>query len=313
MRFALFGFLLILTACSTAPPVAVRPQVMAGDDPLIDDVRILADDAMAGRAPGTKGSTIARSYIEYRFEEIGVEPFEGGFEQPFIYTTKAAAVQGTNLIGLLRGTSRSKKVLVVTAHYDHLGIVKGEIYNGADDNASGVATLLAIAQAFADEPPRHDIIFAAVDAEEGGARGSRVLVSDPPVPLARVALNVNLDMVSQSAKGELYVAGASHFPFMKPRLEALAATAPVTLKLGHDTPAWGEGQDWTVESDHAAFHEKGVPWVYFGVEDHPRYHQPTDDFNAIPQDFFHRSAQTIVQAVRAFDADLDDIAEEAGR
>ena len=230
-------------------------------------------------------------------------------------TTKGGAHQGVNVVGRIDGTARNhaRHVLVVTAHYDHLGIVKGQIYNGADDNASGVATLLAAAEGFAADPPKHDVIFAALDAEEGGSRGARVLVSDPPVPLANVALNVNLDMISRSDKNELYAAGAAHFPFMKRRLETIAKTAPVTLKLGHDTPAWGESQDWTVESDHVAFNEKGIPWVYFGVEDHPDYHQPTDDFDNIPVDFFRRSAATVVQAVRAFDDDLDQIAHEAGR
>ena len=99
------------------------------------------------------------------------------------------------------------------------------IYNGADDNASGVAAVLAVAQAFADDPPRHDILIALVDAEEGGLRGSRVLVAAPPVPRERVAMAVNFDMLGRSAKNELYVAGGAHFPWLKPRLEALAVKA----------------------------------------------------------------------------------------
>jgi Zn-dependent M28 family amino/carboxypeptidase len=314
MRIASLAILLLVSGCSTPVPTAVEPQVqIEATDPLMDDVRILADDSMAGRAPGTLGSKMARSYIEFRFDEMGLEPVFETYEQSFMFTKDGAAVQGVNMIGKIEGKSRSRKVLVVTAHYDHMGVQGGQIFNGADDNASGVAVLLAIAQSFRNDPPRHDIIFAAVDAEEGGASGSRVLVSDPPVPLGDIALNVNLDMVSRSDKNELYAAGAAHFPYMKPRLEALAAKAPVKLLLGHDSAAWGEGQDWTRESDHFAFHERGIPWVYFGVEDHPDYHQPTDDFNTVPRAFFERSAATIIAAVRAFDADLDDIAKEAGR
>jgi Zn-dependent M28 family amino/carboxypeptidase len=316
MRLASLAILIVLSGCATAappPPVVEDEVVIEATDPILDDVRILADDAMAGRAPGTRGSVIARSYIEYRFEEIGIEPIGDSYEQPFVFTGGGKATDGVNMVGKIEGSSRSHRVLVVTAHYDHEGVVNGQIYNGADDNASGVAVMLAIAQSFKDAPPRHDIIFAAVDAEESSQRGSRVLVSDFPVPLETVALNVNLDMVSKNTKNELYAAGAAHFPYLKPRLEALAANAPLKLLLGHDSAAWGESQDWTTESDHVAFHERGIPWVYFGVEDHPEYHQPTDDFNTIPQDFFARSAATIVAAVRAFDADLDDIAKEAGR
>lgn len=315
MRPVIFALLLTLTACASAPTAPPQPKA-APVDHLLDDVRILSADDMEGRAVDTPGSAKARAYIEQRFGEAGIDAIKGDdYEQPFIFTEKGAAHQGVNIVGRIEGTARShaKHVLVVTAHYDHLGIVNGEIYNGADDNASGVAALLAIAADFAANPPRHDVIFAALDAEEGGNRGARVLVSDPPVPLSTMALNVNLDMLSRSDKNELYAAGASHFPFMKGRLEAIATRAPVSLKLGHDTPAWGEGQDWTVEGDHVAFNEKGIPWVYFGVEDHLDYHKPTDDFATIPVDFFRRSAATVLMAVRSFDDDLDAITKDSGR
>lgn len=309
MRPAILAFALFLCGCASA--VEAPPPAVARPDQLLTDTRILSANDMEGRGVGTMGSERARAYLVHRLEEIGVDPAGESFEQDFIFTTGAQAHEGVNLIGKVEGTSRSRRVLVVMAHYDHLGIVDGEVFNGADDNASGVAAVLAIAESLMADPPRHDVILAFADAEEGGMRGSRVLVSDPPVPLADIALAVNLDMLSRSDKNELYAAGAAHFPYLKPRLEALSARAPVTLKLGHDSG--GKGQDWTMESDHGAFHERGVPWVYFGVEDPPEYHKPTDDFDTIPQDFFRRSAQTVLDAVRAFDADLDDIAREAGR
>src|SRR5690606_1310652 len=112
-------------------------------DQLIDDVRILADDTMAGRAPGTAGSRMARSYIAYRLEEIGVQPSRERFEQAFVFTAGGVAYEGVNLIGRIEGISRSKRTMVVMAHYDHMGVVGGRVFNGADDNASGVAVLLA--------------------------------------------------------------------------------------------------------------------------------------------------------------------------
>ena len=118
-------------------------------------------------------------------------------------------------------------------------------------------------------------------------------------------------MVSRSDKNELYAAGAFRTPALRPYLEQIAVSAPVTLKLGHDDPALGR-DDWTTQSDHMAFHQIGKPWVYFGVEDHPDYHRPTDDFGAIPQDFFRRSAATVEQAVRVFDQNLDSMALKYG-
>jgi Zn-dependent M28 family amino/carboxypeptidase len=292
---------------------AAAPALAGPGDKALDDVRILSADDMQGRAPGTPGSEKARAYILSRFAEIGLSPLGDRFEQPFTFAKRdGSTVQGTNLIARIKGTE-SGKAMVVSAHYDHLGVRDGQIYNGADDNASGVAGLLAVAEAFKAKPPRHDVILAVVDAEEGGLRGARAFVAAPPVPLATIALNVNFDMLSKNQKNELYVAGTAPFPYLKPILVKVATTAPVTLKLGHDTDADGKENNWTNQSDHYAFGEKGVPWVYFGVEDHPEYHKPTDDFATVPQDFFKRSVATVVQASQALERDLDDVAKAPGR
>lgn len=285
----------------------------APGDKALDDVRVLSADDMQGRAPGTPGSEKARAYILSRFAEIGVAPIGASFEQPFEFAKRDGTnIRGVNLVARIKGTVGGK-AMVVSAHYDHLGVRNGEIYNGADDNASGVAGLLAVAEAFKAHPPKHDVILAVVDAEESGLRGARAFVAAPPIPLSGVVLDVNFDMLSKNPKNELYVAGATPFPFLKPVLDAVAAKAPVSLKQGHDTDAAGKQNNWTNQSDHYAFGEKGVPWVYFGVEDHPEYHKPTDDFATVPKDFFKRSVATVVEASLAFDRDLDRIAKASGR
>jgi len=298
-RLRLLALIFALGAAASA--CAATPGARA-----LDDVRILSDDAMQGRAPGTPGSALARAHILKRFGEIGLSPIGAGFEQPFSFTRRdGTKVDAINLVARIPGTARDGKAIVVTAHYDHLGVRGGEIFNGADDNASGVAGLLAVAEAFKASPPRHDVILAVVDAEEGGLRGAHAFVANPPVPLSTIALNINFDMLSKNPKNELYASGASPFPALKPILDKVAATAPVSLKLGHDTDADGAQNNWTNQSDHYAFAVKGVPWVYFGVEDHPEYHKSTDDFATIPQDFFRRSVATVVAASLALDRDLD--------
>jgi Zn-dependent M28 family amino/carboxypeptidase len=303
-----------LALITAAAFLSAAPAFAGPGDKAIDDVRILSADDMQGRAPGTPGSEKARAYILSRFAAIGLSPVGDRFEQPFEFVRRdGAKVLGTNLIARIKGTEDGGKAMVVSAHYDHLGVRDGQIYNGADDNASGVAGLLAVAEAFKEKPPRHDVILAVVDAEEGGLRGARAFVAAPPVPLASIALDVNFDMLSKNARNELYAAGAAPFPYLKPILVKVAMTAPVTLKLGHDTDADGKQNNWTIQSDHFAFAEKGVPWVYFGVEDHSEYHRPTDDFATVPQDFFKRSVATVVQASLALERDLDEIAKAAGR
>ena len=313
---------LVLAACtpqqSLEPVAPATQQTSAPSEQLLEDVRILSADDMEGRMVGSEGGAKARAYLLGRLKEIGIAPaFGDGFEHPFKATRGGKDLTGVNLIGLVKGTGSSDRAMVVMAHYDHVGVKGGEIYNGADDNASGTAAVLAIAAALKQKPPEHDVILALVDAEEGGLSGSRAMVANPAFRplLDRVALAVNFDMLSRNDRNELYASSAFHFPWLKPYLEGIAGSAPVTLKLGHDDPAMGH-DDWTTQSDHMAFHEAGKPWVYFGVEDHADYHRSTDDFSAIPQDFFRRSAQTVELAVRTFDQSLDSMgsdSEKAGR
>lgn len=256
---------------------------------LLADLAWLASPELAGRRTGSAGAEAARRILEIRFAEIGLRPLgAGAYRQPF-----GGETPGINLVAHLPGADPEAGWLVVVAHYDHLGEVEGEVYPGADDNASGVAVLLAAAEALAELPPRRPVLFVCPDAEEWEQAGSRALVAAPPVDLDRIDLVVNLDMLSRSAEGELWVAGTAHFPELLPFVAAAAARSAVAVRTGHDTPD-EERADWTEESDHAAFHAAGVPWLYFGVEDHDDYHTPDDTFDRIDVEFFLGAAATVV-------------------
>lgn len=304
---ALAAVLVALAACGKS---GYSPRAFDGEA-LLALTKALSSDDLEGRETGGPGAAAARDLIRVRFEAAGLASYGGAYDQSFVWTRfdeiDAAPRSGMNLVGVLEGREPGGPVMVLTAHYDHLGVRDGEIYNGADDNASGVAALAAIAEAFARTPPRHTLVFAALDAEEAGLQGARAFVANPPIDIDRVALNVNLDMVSRSEAGELYASGGYHTPGLRPYLDALAEHAPATLLTGHDRPEDGD-QDWTLQSDHAAFHRAGRPFLYFGVEDHDGYHQPSDDFEAITKDFYLRSVDTIIMAVKMFDEDLDQIA-----
>jgi Zn-dependent M28 family amino/carboxypeptidase len=243
----------------------------------------------------------------------GLAPVGPEFEHPFPFSANGSEIEGVNLLGMVVGTERPEDFLVITAHYDHLGIRDGEVFNGADDNASGTSALLALASHFASARPRHSVLFAALDAEEMGLRGSREFIADPPVPLGAILLNVNMDMVSRSQAGELYVAGTFHYPFLAPLVSRIQSEAKVTLLVGHDTPNLPSGDDWTFASDHGPFHQAGIPFVYFGVEDHPGYHAPTDDIGEITPEFFVEATQTVLAFVRLADEEGDAIWEVSGR
>lgn len=270
---------------------------------LLQDIQYFASDNLAGRKPLTKGNIEAGQYIKKRFEKLNLTSQYRNFYQWF--TLKEDRGNGedlgkiSNIVGFIPGTE-SSKVIVITAHYDHLGTTEAGIYNGADDNASGTAGLLALAAYFSKHPPKASMVFAALNAEEMGLQGGRALVRDFPLPLEDVLLNVNMDMISRSEKNELYAAGTGHYPKLKTVLEKASRGSEVVLRFGHDEKSKGV-DDWTYSSDHAAFHEQGIPFVYFGVEDHEDYHQPSDTFEHIDQEFYYETVNLIIKCVRALD------------
>ncbi len=285
-------------------PTIDRSQLMA-------DLAALAADSLQGRLVGSRGNSVARRMIVERFTRLGLKSFYDAFTTSFPLQRNGVSLTGVNAVGYIAGSSDPDRYVVITAHYDHLGIRAGEIYNGADDNGSGTAALLALAAYFAEHRPRNSMIFLAVDAEEGGLSGARAFVSTPPVSLEHIAANVNMDMISHS-DDELYVAGTHHYPFLKPYVDRIGEAAEVTLVFGHDSPDLGDN-DWTHASDHAPFHEAGIPFLYFGVEDHADYHQPTDEFDRINQDFYVKAVTTILRVVLELDRNLDPVALERDR
>jgi Zn-dependent M28 family amino/carboxypeptidase len=277
------------------------------------DVETLAADDMEGRLVGSPGGRKAREYVLRRLKQAGVAAAGAGFERPFDFTTRGGEHrQGTNLVGIIRGTRDSAHYIVVTAHYDHIGVRGGEVFNGADDNASGVAALLALAAHFASHPPGHSLLIAALDGEEGGLQGAKALMRDPPVPIREMVIDVNMDMVGRDPGNRLFAAGLHQYPFLRPYLESVAQP-PVVLAFGHDTPghkAEDHEQDWTEDSDHYVFHQAGIPFVYFGVEDFDQHHKATDDSATIGREFLAGAAATVIAAVHQFDAHLEQIAAE---
>ena len=275
---------------------------------LMTAVTTLADPKWEGRAAGSPGGLAARAWVVERFKAIGLQPVSGSYVHPFTFTRNAAGTQqkgeGANVLGLCSGSDPKLPYFVVSAHYDHVGVRDGQIYPGADDNASGVATILEVAAFCQKTPFRHTVIFAAFDAEERGLQGARAFVAKPPVPQERIALNVNLDMVSRSDKREIYIAGTSHYPDLKKPLDEVASNARITVRFGHDTKTANASDDWTNQSDHGAFHAAKIPFVYFGVEDHADYHKPTDTADKINRAFFADVAETILDAVMALDRHL---------
>jgi Zn-dependent M28 family amino/carboxypeptidase len=297
-------------------PASARPEALRVDsESLMTTVRTLTEPRFEGRATGTPGNLAARAWIEERFKTIGLSPVSGSYVFPFHFTHVSIKAiidperqvkteyAGANVVGQCAGTDGKLPVYLMSAHFDHLGIRGGVMYPGADDNASGIAVLMAVAEYCKRTPFAHTVVFAAFDAEELGLQGSRAFLIAPPVPKERIALNVNLDMVSRSDRRELFVAGPYHWPQIKVPLEQVAMRAPITLLFGHDKPMAVAGgvEDWTTQSDHGSFHAAKIPFVYFGVEDHADYHKPTDTADKIDRGFFVDVAETVLEAMLQLD------------
>jgi glutamate carboxypeptidase len=296
--------LLVLAAAASFAQSA-RPRETGRVDAarLQRDVEALSAPEMEGRLTGTPGNKRAQAYITAQLKEIGLEPPGGSFEQKFAFKESARGggqefPDATNLMGIVRGTAERDRFVVVSAHYDHLGVRSGQVYRGADDNASGVAALLAAARWFRAHPARQSILFVAFDGEEQGLQGARHFVAHPPVPLDRISAVVNMDMVSRGDKNVLFVAGTHHYPALKPFVEDAAKGRAITVAFGHDTPGLPPGEDWTQSSDHGPFHAARVPFLYFGVEDHPDYHKPSDTADKIPRRFYAEAVEMVVSTVQ---------------
>jgi Zn-dependent M28 family amino/carboxypeptidase len=308
-RLLLFSITILLISATAC---AQNVEVSVDREELLRDVQILASDALEGRKTGTVGNRMARIYIEDRFEELGLQKFGESYRHFFDHTNQRTGEEfrdAVNIIGYIEGKTNSDRFIVITAHYDHLGIQNGEIYNGADDNASGTGGLMAAARWFSDHPLDNSLIFIAFDAEEQGLGGARHFVEHPVVSLDQIVLNVNMDMISNNFENELYAVGTYHYPFLKPMIEEFTAGAPVNVLFGYDSDEWD--QDWTMASDHGPFHQKGIPFIYFGVEDHPHYHQPTDTFENINPEFYGDAVETIITVLVNLDQWLDEIVEAA--
>jgi len=262
-------------------------------------VRILASDDHAGREAGTPGGAAARAYLLDLLEPLttGVVPSAVGraaYQQRF--------PTGTNVLGLIEGTGHPDEVVVVGAHYDHLGLC-GEpgdndlICNGATDNATGVALLLELAGRLAADPPDRSVLLAFWDAEEKGLAGSRYFGAHPLVPVERIVTYVNVDLVGADLLPSLtntsFAVGAeTGGPALVDAVQAAIDTT--SLDVAQLSVIFGAGR-----SDHVAFIEREVPVVYFSDSTGGCYHTPGDEYEVVNFTKLARQDRIVEATVRA--------------
>jgi len=303
-----FTLLLFFTNCKTKNKPAEQVKKDTTDtvvknrgfneEKLLERIQTLSSDKFEGRLTGHKGNALARAYIIEQFKSLNNKAFGSSYEHSFTFTRNKKEYNAVNILAKIEGTLNPEKYIVVSAHYDHLGTNdKGDVYNGADDDASGVAALFAFAEYLNENPPKQSVILAAFDAEELGLQGAKYFVDkrkDSPI-----IVNLNMDMISRSAKDELYVVGGRYTKSLEQIIKNFKNPTSSKLLVGHDGS--DDKDDWSGASDHAPFHKAGFPFLYFGDENHPGYHKPSDDFKDITPEFYKNSVTIILGLFKEID------------
>lgn len=241
-------------------------------------IRFLAGSALNGRSGAD--ARAAAEYIKTHYESNGVKPLFGQSyfqEIPARPKDGKARIAGQNVGGWIQGSDPevADEFIIISAHYDHLGVRNGLTYPGADDNASGVSMVLELARQIASAPvkPRRSIAFVNFDLEEKMLWGSRWFVSHPPMLMEKVKLFVTADMIGRSL-GNLplpmvFILGAEHGEGLKDSLNTVSVpTGLEVARLGVDLIG--------VRSDYGPFMEHNVPFLFFSTGEHPDYHSPRD-------------------------------------
>lgn len=317
----LLGCALQLQATIAAEPLVEVPEqqipsaVSAEQRQAWLDLQQLAADEMAGRSPDSAGSLLAQRYLQQRFHALGLQALTADYRQPFAAGRNKT---GVNLLGLRRGCQHPELYLLVSAHYDHLPPRGRRIFNGADDNASGVAALLYLAAQTQKQCPAYSYLFLATDAEEVGLQGAKAFLAASPVPLSAILFNLNLDMVSRGERQQkLFLAGKKTLPQVTSLLplqhgKVRLVTAPQQHRLSSSLdPA--KGVDWHKASDHAVFARAGMPYFYLGVGTHPQYHTVDDDWHRVDTTFFDSALQLIRQVQQWLDQQQPQLFQQARR
>jgi Tol biopolymer transport system component len=251
--------------------------------------RYLADDALEGRLAGSPGAACAAEYLAWAFHRLGLAPAgeNGSYYQevPIASVVNPHAPGGTdrNVVGILPGTDRNAtEYLVIGAHFDHIGrgeigsLQPGAIHNGADDNASGVAALLRVAETLAVGPrPARPVVFMAFAGEEMGLLGSSHWTRHPTVPLDDIVAMINLDMVGRLAWNGLVVYGTGT------AVEWEDMVGQELSRLGLEASFIPDGYG---ASDQTSFYVRGIPVLHLFTNTHDDYHRPSDEWDRIDVD-----------------------------
>lgn len=296
-----------LVATKNVDPTEYMKTISADD--LKKHLYIIAADSMEGRETGSAGQKKAGKYLisQYQQNQVSFPKGASDFYQavPASFLNKKRnnnLTDSENIWAFIEGSEKPEEVIVISAHYDHVGIENGEVYNGADDDGSGTSALLEIAQAFqtakkAGHGPKRSILFLHVTGEEHGLLGSRYYSENPLFPLANTVADVNIDMIGRrdalhaDTNNYVYIIGANRLSSELDHISATMNQKYVGLDLDYRFNDPKDPNRFYERSDHYNFAKFGIPSVFFFNGVHADYHKKSDEPNKIEYDALEKRTQ----------------------
>ena len=287
-------------------------------------LNILASDSLEGRETGKKGQKMAADYIMNHFINIGVPPYKGNkYYQKFKVKSgrhickcedcdngfikqlfgKKKMIKGENVLAFIEGTDLKEEIVVITAHYDHLGIHENIVFNGADDDGSGTVAAMEIAEAFMiakkeGNGPRRSILVMTVSGEEKGLLGSKYYTDNPIYPLKNTVANLNIDMIGRvddwHENGDyVYLIGSDMLSMDLHNLSEEVNKKYIGTNLDYRFNSEDDPNRYYYRSDHYNFAKNNIPVIFYFNGVHEDYHKKTDTVEKIDFEKLQRISRLI--------------------
>ena len=282
---------------------------------LFKHLNILSSDSLEGRETGKKGQKIAADYIASHFKNIGIPPYKKKtYYQKFKVKSKKhickcddcdlkffkrvfkrnKIIRGENVLGYIEGSDLKDELIVITAHYDHLGKHDSLIFNGADDDASGTVAAMEIAEAFMiakkeGNGPRRSILIMPVSGEEKGLLGSKYYTDNPIYTLKNTVANLNIDMIGRlddwhDTANYVYLIGSDRLSLDLHNISENINSEYIGLDLDYRFNAEEDPNRYYYRSDHYNFAKNNIPVIFYFNGVHEDYHRPSDTIEKIDFD-----------------------------
>ena len=309
MRIFLFQIFITVTLFSQ---VNIKYAETITEEDLKNHIEILASDEFEGRETGKKGQKLAAKYISKFFKKIEIPPFKKNtYYQKFKVKSgrhlckcedcdsdflkrilsKKNIVKGENVLGFIEGTDKKEEILIITAHYDHLGKHENKIYNGADDDATGTAAIMEIAEAFMKAKkdgngPRRSVLILAVSGEEKGLLGSKYYTDNPVYPLEKTVANLNIDMIGRlddwhDHENYVYLIGSDMLSRELHEISEEVNEEYMSIELDYTFNKEDDPNRYYYRSDHYNFAKNNIPVIFYFNGVHEDYHKETDTIEKI--------------------------------